>query len=177
MSVRRVQLKCDGTQWCMGGEVKGKLVKGVGSQYPPHYLGTWCMQHYYRWLHAPWLPVVDWTDAPANLNGLIRFAKRQNLISVRVPSHFKHSLQIDFCTIFHIFISPVIWETSSFVIISHVFLAGQTRSTFNCINTTIRLLSTTVACEVLPNFARYLMLMCCSNNILLIFHWDENKLE
>jgi hypothetical protein len=28
----RVQLKCDGTQR-MGGEVKGKLVNGVGSQY------------------------------------------------------------------------------------------------------------------------------------------------
>ena len=30
-------------------EVKGKLANGVGSQYPSHYLGTWCIQHYYRW--------------------------------------------------------------------------------------------------------------------------------
>ena len=30
---------------------EGKLVNGVGSQYPSHYLGTWCIQHYYRW-HA-----------------------------------------------------------------------------------------------------------------------------
>ena len=30
------------------GEVKGTLVNGVGSQYPSHYLGTWCIQHYYR---------------------------------------------------------------------------------------------------------------------------------
>ena len=29
----RVQLKCDGTRWRTGGEVKGKLVNGVGSQY------------------------------------------------------------------------------------------------------------------------------------------------
>jgi len=29
-------------------EVKGKLANGVGSQYPSHYLGTWCIQHYYR---------------------------------------------------------------------------------------------------------------------------------
>ena len=29
----RVQLKSDGTWWCMGGEVKGKQVNGVGSQY------------------------------------------------------------------------------------------------------------------------------------------------
>jgi len=27
----------------------GKLANGVGSQYPSHYLGTWCIQHYYRW--------------------------------------------------------------------------------------------------------------------------------
>jgi len=28
----RVQLKCDGTRWWMGGEVKGKLANGVCSQ-------------------------------------------------------------------------------------------------------------------------------------------------
>jgi len=50
---RRVQLKRDGTQWRTGvggrGGVKGKLANGVGSQYPLHYHGTWCTQHYYRW--------------------------------------------------------------------------------------------------------------------------------
>jgi hypothetical protein len=45
----RVQLKCDGTRWRTGGEVKGKLANGVGSLYSSHYLGTWCIQHYYRW--------------------------------------------------------------------------------------------------------------------------------
>jgi len=29
--------------------VKGKLANGVGSQYPSHYLRTWCIQHHYRW--------------------------------------------------------------------------------------------------------------------------------
>ena len=29
----RVQLNCDGTQWRTGGEVKGKLTNGVGSQW------------------------------------------------------------------------------------------------------------------------------------------------
>ena len=43
-----VQLKRDGTRRRAGGEVKGKLVNAVGSQYPSHYLGTWCIQHYYR---------------------------------------------------------------------------------------------------------------------------------
>ena len=30
--------------------------------------------------------------APKRLNGLVRFAERRNLVSVRVPSHFKRSL-------------------------------------------------------------------------------------
>jgi hypothetical protein len=32
----RVQLKCDVTRWRTGGEVKGKLANGVGSQYSSH---------------------------------------------------------------------------------------------------------------------------------------------
>ena len=28
--------------------MKGKLVNVVGSQYPSHHLGRWCIQHYYR---------------------------------------------------------------------------------------------------------------------------------
>jgi hypothetical protein len=39
----RVQLKCDGTRWRTGGEVKGKLANGVGSQYFSHYIGTCCV--------------------------------------------------------------------------------------------------------------------------------------
>jgi len=35
----------DGTRRRTGGEVKGKLANGVGSQYSSHYLGTWCIQH------------------------------------------------------------------------------------------------------------------------------------
>ena len=38
------------------------------------------------------LPAVDWTDAPADLNGLVCFAERRNLVSARVPSRFKSSL-------------------------------------------------------------------------------------
>jgi hypothetical protein len=29
---------------------------------------------------------------PADLNGLVRFAERRNLVSARVPSHFKRIL-------------------------------------------------------------------------------------
>jgi len=34
---------------------------------------------------------LNWRP-PADLNGLVRFAERRNLISARVPSHFKRSL-------------------------------------------------------------------------------------
>ena len=46
-------------------------------------------------MRTPWLPVVDWTEAPADLNGLVRFTKRRNMFSARVPLHFNwrlHSL-------------------------------------------------------------------------------------
>ena len=43
-------------------------------------------------MRIPRLPLVDRTDAPADLIGLVRFAERRNLISARVPSHLKRSL-------------------------------------------------------------------------------------
>jgi len=46
--IGRGQLKCDGTRRRTEWEVKGKLANGVGNQYSSHYLGTWCIQHYYR---------------------------------------------------------------------------------------------------------------------------------
>ena len=87
----RLQLKCDGTRWRTEGEAKGKLANGVGSHYPSHYLGTWCIQDYYQQqelMRTTRLPVVDWTDVPADLNGLVRFAERRNLFSARMPSYF-----------------------------------------------------------------------------------------
>ena len=44
-------------------------------------------------MRTPRLSVVDWTDAPDNLNGLVRFAERRNLVSTRAPSHFNWPLQ------------------------------------------------------------------------------------
>jgi hypothetical protein len=43
-------------------------------------------------IRTPLLPLVNWTDDPADLNRLVRFAERGNLVSAHVPSHFKHSL-------------------------------------------------------------------------------------
>ena len=48
-STCKFHLKCDGTRWRTGGEVKGKMANGMGSQYSSHYLGIWCIQHYYCW--------------------------------------------------------------------------------------------------------------------------------
>jgi hypothetical protein len=31
------------------GKWRGNWRNGVGSQYSSHYLGIWCIQHYYRW--------------------------------------------------------------------------------------------------------------------------------
>ena len=42
-------------------------------------------------MRTPRLSVVDWTDAPADLNGLVRLAERRNLVSARVSSHIKRS--------------------------------------------------------------------------------------
>ena len=39
-------------------------------------------------MRTPRLPAVDWTDSPADLNGLVRLGGRQNLVSARVSSHF-----------------------------------------------------------------------------------------
>jgi len=48
-------------------------------------------------MRTPRLPVVDWIDAPADLNGLVRFAEKRKVVSARVPSHFKRSLTNTFC--------------------------------------------------------------------------------
>jgi hypothetical protein len=41
------------------------------------------------------LPVVDTTDALADLNGLVRFVERRNLVSARVLSRFNWPLRGD----------------------------------------------------------------------------------
>jgi hypothetical protein len=44
-------------------------------------------------MRTPRLSVVDLIDAPANLNGLVRFGERRYLVSARVPSRFKRTLR------------------------------------------------------------------------------------
>ena len=47
-------------------------------------------------MRTPRLPAVDWTEAPTDLNGLVRFGERRNLVSARVPSRFKRTIQHEF---------------------------------------------------------------------------------
>ena len=45
-------------------------------------------------MRTPRLPAVDWTDAPADLNGLVRLGERRNLVSAHLPSRFKCSILV-----------------------------------------------------------------------------------
>jgi hypothetical protein len=100
------QLECDGTRPRTGGEVKGKLANAVGNQYPSHYLGTCCIQHYYRWCaHLGCQPSTELTPPPADLNGLVRFAEWRNVVSARGPSHFDSALQGCTLPYLHLWIS------------------------------------------------------------------------
>jgi len=92
----RVQMECDGTRWRTRWEVKGKLAYAVGSQYSSHNLGTWCIQHYYRWYaHLGCQQSTELKPPPADLNGLVRFAEWRILLSARVPSHFNWPVLLD----------------------------------------------------------------------------------
>jgi hypothetical protein len=74
-----------------GDAREGKLATVVGSQFPSLPRNT-VYPALLPLMRTPQLPVVDRTDVPADLNGLVPFAERQNLVSARVPSHFKRSL-------------------------------------------------------------------------------------
>ena len=62
---------------------------------------------------TPRLPVVDLTDAPADLNGLVRLAERRNMVSARVPSHFKRSLP-------HSYVLLAVWSSDTIVTPLHL---------------------------------------------------------
>jgi len=69
-------------------------------------------------IRTPQLPVVDWTDAPADLNWLVCFAERRNLVSACVPSHFNLPLQLHLNICLYV-LRRYILETS---LILHTFL-------------------------------------------------------
>jgi len=89
----RVQLKCDGTRWRMGGEVKGKLANGLGSQY-----SDTTSQHGVSGITTADAHTsaassrLNWR--PRRFKWTHRFAERRNLVTACVPSHFKRRLPL-----------------------------------------------------------------------------------
>ena len=90
----RLQLKCDGTRWRTGGEVKGNLANGVGGQYPSHYLGTWCIQHYYRWCaHLGYQQSTELTPpAPISMDSSV--SPKDEIWFLRVCHHISKAVYI-----------------------------------------------------------------------------------
>ena len=85
----RARSEPGGKRWRTGGEVKGKQANGVGSQYNstlPRNVVCPALIQLLKLMRTPRLPVVDWTDAPTDLNGLVRFGERRILDSARVLS-------------------------------------------------------------------------------------------
>ena len=90
---RRLQLKCDGTRWRTGGEVKGKLANGVGSQYSSHYLGTWCAQHTVDAHTLAASSRLNWRPLRYKWTRPFRWKTKSGFrASARVPSHFNWPL-------------------------------------------------------------------------------------
>ena len=81
----RAETECDGTRKRTGGEVKGKKANGEGSQQSCTVSDT-VYPAFLPLMRTPRLPAADWTDTTADINGLVRFAGKPNLVSARVPS-------------------------------------------------------------------------------------------
>ena len=89
----RVHLKPDGTRWRTGWEVKGKLANGVGSQFSLHYLGTWCIQHYYRWCaHLGCQQSTELTPPPIKIDSSV--SAKDEMWFQRVCHHVSNGLYL-----------------------------------------------------------------------------------
>ena len=76
-------------------QLKGKLANGVGNPVLftlPRNMVYPALLLLLPLIRTSQLPAFDWTESPADLNGLVLFAERRNLVSARVPSHFKRNL-------------------------------------------------------------------------------------
>jgi hypothetical protein len=71
--------------------VKGKLANGVGSQYSHTSSKRGVSSITNGDAHTSAASSRP-TDAPADVNGLVRFGERRNPVSALVPSRFKRSL-------------------------------------------------------------------------------------
>ena len=90
-----MRLKCDGTRYLTGGELKRKLTNGVGSQYSSHYLGTWCIQHYYRWCpHLGCQQSTELTPPPISMD--LSVSAKDEIWFLRMCHHVSN-------TVYHLF--------------------------------------------------------------------------
>ena len=101
-ALRRVQLKCDGTRWRKGGEVEEKLANGVGSQYPSHYLGTWCIQHYYRWCAHLGCQQSTELTSPRRFKWTRPFRAKDEIWFLRVCHHISNAMYLLTVSLRHI---------------------------------------------------------------------------
>jgi hypothetical protein len=87
----RARLKPDGTRWRTGKWRGNWRMEWVASTLtlPRNVVYPALL----TLMHTSRLPLVDWPEAPADLNGLVRFGERRSLFSERVPSLFKCSLR------------------------------------------------------------------------------------
>ena len=69
-------------------------------------------------MRTPRLPAVDWTDAPTDLNGLVRFGERRNLVSARVPSRSARAIPTGF--------KLKNWHSAHTLFICFLFISEQT---------------------------------------------------
>jgi len=72
---------------------EGKWRGNWRMEYPSHYLGTWCIEHYYRWCAHLGCQYSTELTPPPPFKWTRPFRQRENLVTPRVPSHFKRSLQ------------------------------------------------------------------------------------
>jgi len=92
---RKIKVESSWNVMAHGDEKKGQVKGETGMEWVASTLHTTSehgVSSITTAVRTPRLPAVDWTDSPADLNGLIRFAERRILVSALVPSHFKRSL-------------------------------------------------------------------------------------
>ena len=71
------------------GKWRWKLANALGSQYPSHYLGTRCIQHYYRWCRTPRLVSsrLNWRPPPGRFKWTGPFGAKDEIWFLRMCRH------------------------------------------------------------------------------------------
>ena len=95
----RLQLKCDGTRWRTGKEVKWKTCECSGHPVLFTLPRNMVYPALLPLMRTPRLPVVNWTNAPSSdLNGLVRFPRKTEIWFLCVCHHIStglyHSLEV-----------------------------------------------------------------------------------